>query len=119
MQSDPAKIGFSPDPVLIRAHLCCTGLNMAPHGNKWSPIDAVACKGQVMPGATAWLDAPYQILVLSSGVGPSWSLLPNIRCLWCHDMTSYARLQTNVLAKLVDTTCVFKVAGAAAGQGEQ
>jgi len=43
---------------------------------------AVACRGLVMPGATAWLDAPCQILVLSSGVW--WSLLLVIRCLWRH-----------------------------------
>jgi len=28
-------------------------------------------------------------------------------------MTSYSRLQTNVLAKFVDTTCIFRDAGAA------
>jgi len=49
---------------------------------------------------------PYQILVLSSGVGPWWSLLPNIRCLWRHYMTSYSRLQTNILAKFVDIPCI-------------
>ena len=38
-----------------------------------SVLRSVACRGLVMPGATAWLDAPYQILVLSSGVW--WSLL--------------------------------------------
>ena len=74
----------------------------------------VACRGQVMPGATAWLDAPSQILVLSSGVW--WSLLLDIRCLWRHNMTSYSRLQTNVLAKFVDTTCIFRDAGAAVGK---
>ena len=56
-------------------------------------LDSVACRGLVMPGATAWLDAPFQILVLSSGVW--WSLLLNTRYLWRHDMTSYSRLQTN------------------------
>jgi len=34
------------------------------------------CRGLVMPGATAWLYAPYQILVLSSGV---------CRSLWLDD----------------------------------
>ena len=34
-------------------------------------------------------------------------------------MTSYSRLQTNVLAKFVDTTFVFRDAGAAVGQREQ
>jgi len=34
-------------------------------------------------------------------------------------VTSYSRLQTNVLAKFVDTTCIFRDAGAAIGQGEQ
>jgi len=30
-------------------------------------------------------------------------------------MTSYSRLQTNVLAKFVDTTCIFRDDGTAAG----
>jgi len=34
-------------------------------------------------------------------------------------MTSYPRLQTNVLAKFVDTTCIFRDAGAAVGHGEK
>jgi len=48
-------------------------------------IWTVACRALVMPGATAWLYAPYQILVLSSGVW--WSLLLDIRCSWRHNMT--------------------------------
>jgi len=32
-------------------------------------------------------------------------------------MTSYSRLQINVLAKFVDTTYIFRDAGAAVGQG--
>jgi len=32
-------------------------------------------------------------------------------------MTSYSRLQTNVLAKFVDTTCIFMDAGTTVGQG--
>jgi len=66
---------------------------------------AVACRDLVMPGATAWLYAPYQILVLSSGI--QWSLLLDIRCLWRHNMTSCSRLRTNVMTKFVDTTCVL------------
>jgi len=69
-----------------------------------------------MPGATAWLD-DFRILVLSSGVW--WSFLLDIRCLWRHNVMSYSRLQTNVLAKFVDITCIFRDAGAAVGQGEQ
>jgi len=34
-------------------------------------------------------------------------------------VTSFSRLQTNILAKFVDTTCMFRDAGAAIGQGEQ
>ena len=34
-------------------------------------------------------------------------------------VTSYSGLQTNVLSKFVDTTCIFRDAGAAVGQGEQ
>ena len=60
---------------------------------------------------------PYQILVLSSGVGPWWSLLLNMRCLWRHDMTSYSRLETNVLATFVDT-CIFSDAGAEKDLGQ-
>jgi len=33
-----------------------------------------------------------------------------------HNMTSYSHLQTNVLAKFVDTTCIFRDAGAAVGK---
>jgi len=32
-------------------------------------------------------------------------------------MTSHSRFQTNVLAKFVDATCIFRNAGAAVGQG--
>jgi len=35
------------------------------------------------------------------------SLLMDIRCLQCHHMTSYLCLQTNILAKCVDTTCIL------------
>jgi len=62
---------------------------------------------------------PYQILVLSSGVGPWWSLLQHIHCLWRHNMTSYSRLYTNVLAKFVDTTYISRDTGAAVRQWEQ
>ena len=79
-------------------------------------IRTVACRGLVVTRATALLDAPYQILLLSSGVGLWWSLWLVIRCLWRHSMTSYSRLQTNVLAKFVDTTCIFRDAGVAVGQ---
>ena len=65
----------------------------------------VACRGLVIPGVTAWLYAPLQILVLNSGVW--WSLLLDIRWWWRHSMTSYSRLQTNVLAKFVDATCIL------------
>jgi len=38
--------------------------------------------------------------------GVWWSLLLDIRCLWRHNVTSYSHLQTNVLVKLIFTTCV-------------
>jgi len=41
--------------------------------------DPAACKGLVIPAATAWLDAPLPVLGLSSGVW--WSLLLVIRYL--------------------------------------
>ena len=41
----------------------------------------------------------YQILALSSGIW--WLLLLDVRCLWRHNMTSYARLQANVLTKFL------------------
>jgi len=75
---------------------------------------SVECRGGDARGDC--LDAPYQILILSSSVGLWWSLLPNIRCLLRHNMTSHSRLQTNVLAKFVDATCIFRDAGAAAGR---
>jgi len=70
----------------------------------------VACRGLVMPWVTAWLYSPYQILVLCSGV---WSsLLLDMRCLWRHNMTSNSGLQTNVLAKSIDITCIiFYISG--------
>ena len=68
-------------------------------------------------GASASLHAPYVILGLSSGV--LWSLLMDMRCICRHHMTSYSRLQTNVLVKCVDTTCIFRDAREAVGQGEQ
>jgi len=52
---------------------------------------------------------------LRSGVW--WWLLLDIRCLWRHNMTSYSRLQTKVLAMFVDTTCTTRAAGAAVGLG--
>jgi len=64
------------------------------------------CLGRLLD----WMP-PSQFMVLSSGV--KWSLLLDIRCLWRHNMTSYSRLQTNVLAKFVDTACVFRDARAA------
>jgi len=49
--------------------------------------------------ATAWLDAPYQILVLSTGAW--WSLLLNIGCVWRHNMTSYSSLQPTLWRSLL------------------
>jgi len=76
----------------------------------------VACSGVVMPGATVLLDAP-----LRNSIIEQWRmvvLLLDIRCLWRHNMTSYSRLQNNVLAKFVDTTtCIFRDPGVAVGQG--
>ena len=57
---------------------------------------------------------PYQIPVLSSTVW--WSLLLDIRCMWRHYTTSYLCLPTNVLAKFVHTTCIFRDAGGAVGK---
>jgi len=57
----------------------------------------------------AWGDCliacPYQIFIVSSGEW--WSLLLDMRCLRRHNITSYSRLQTNVLAKFLDTTCIL------------
>jgi len=36
-----------------------------------------------------------------------WSFAFGVRCLWRHNLTSYSCFQTNVLAKFVDTTCIF------------
>jgi len=57
------------------------------------------------PGRLLDCMPPYHILVLSSGVW--WELLLDMRCLLHHTMTSFSRLQTNVLAKFVDTTCIL------------
>jgi len=58
------------------------------------------CTGRLLD----WMP-PYQNLVLSSGVW--WSLLLHIRCLWRHNMTSYSRVQPNVMAKFVGTSCIL------------
>jgi len=80
---------------------CCSGSGFPIASSKYRLV-LVACRGLVVPGATAWLYPAYKILELSSGVW--WSLLLDIRCLWRHNMMSYSRLQTNVLAKFVDTS---------------
>jgi len=73
---------------------------------------AVACRGLVMPGATAWSDAPLPNFSIQQ-----WRMVVMFTgCLWRHNMTSYSRLQTNVLEKFVDTTCIFRDAGAAVGK---
>jgi len=36
-----------------------------------------------------------------------WSFLFHVRCLWRHNWTSYSCFQTSVLAKFVDTICIF------------
>ena len=46
----------------------------------YTSTNSVACRDLVIPGATAWLYAPDQILVLSSDVW--WSLFLDIRYLW-------------------------------------
>ena len=76
---------------------------------------SVACRGLVMPGATAWLDAPlpnssieqWRMVVIVTGY---------MMFVTSQSMTSYLRLQTNVLAKFVDTTCLFRDAGGAVGK---
>ena len=68
----------------------------------------------VQRSGDAWLYAPYQFPGLSCGVW--WSFLLDIRGLWRHNMTSYSRLQTNVLAKFVETTCIFREVGSAVGK---
>ena len=30
-----------------------------------------------------------------------------VRCFWRHNLTSFSRFRTNVLAKFVDTICIF------------
>jgi len=36
-----------------------------------------------------------------------WSFVFGVRCLWCHNLTSYSCFQNNVLAKFVDIICIF------------
>jgi len=36
-----------------------------------------------------------------------WLFLFRVRCLWRHNWTPYSFFQTNVLAKFVDTICIF------------
>ena len=42
-----------------------------------------------------------------SFIGIWWSFLFRVCCLWRHNWTSYSCLQTNVLAKIVDTICIL------------
>ena len=76
----------------------------------------MVCRGLVMPWATVWLDAPYQIVVLSSDmvvIVSGYAL-----CVTSQYEFIFTFANT-VLAKFVDTTCIFRDAGAAVGQGEQ
>ena len=36
-----------------------------------------------------------------------WSFVFGVRCLWRHNLMSYLRFQTNVLAKFVDIMCIY------------
>jgi len=36
-----------------------------------------------------------------------WSFVFGVRCLWRQNLKSYSRLQTNVVAKLIDIICIF------------
>ena len=75
----------------------------------------VACKGLVMPGATAWLDAPLQ----NSGI-EQWRMVVIVSGYTLFVTSQYDvifKFVTNVLAKFFDTTCVFSDAGEAVGRG--
>ena len=80
-------------------------------------VGPVACRGLVMPGAIAWLDAP----LLNSSI-EQWCMVVIVTeytlllTSQCDVIFGFA---THVLAKFVDTTCIFSGAGAAVGQGEQ
>jgi len=81
------------------------------YATQWR-AEVLRCLGQLL----GWIPT-YKILILSSSVW--WPFLLVRRCLWRHNMTLYSRLQINVLANFVDTTSIFRDAGAAVGQGEQ
>jgi len=72
------------------------------------PFCAVACRGLVMPWATAWFDTPYTILVLSIGI--RWSLS------WRYAVCDVVIRRHIHVCKFVDT-CIFRDGGAAVGQG--
>ena len=74
------------------------------HFSLWPVSSGVQRSGDARGGLLDCMP-PYQILVLSSSVW--WSLLLDICHLWRHNMTSYSRLQTTVLPKCVDATCIL------------
>jgi len=76
-----------------------------------------ACRGLVMPGATPGLDD-----ALPNSSIEQWCMVVIATGYTLFVTSQYDvifRFATNVLAKFVDTTCIFSDAGAALGQGEQ
>jgi len=83
----------------------------------YSMLCSVACRGLVMPGATAWLDAP-----LPNSSIEQWRtivIVTGYRLFVTSQFDVIFKFETNILAKSVDITCTFRDAGAAGGQGEQ
>ena len=75
----------------------------------------VACRGLVMPGPTACLDAPLPI----SGI-EQWRMVVIVTGYTLFVASQYDVIftfATNVLAKFVDTTCIFRDVGSTVGQG--
>ena len=62
------------------------------------------CPGRLLD----WMP-PYQSLALSSGVW--WSSLLEIRCLWCHNMTSYSGLQPTFWQSLLTQHAYLGMSG--------
>ena len=102
--------------LLWNQSIWCTFDSMVHHkGHKTYSWVAVACKGLVMPGATAWLEA----LLPNSSI-EQWRMVVIVTgyTLWVTLLYDVIfTLATNVLTKFVHTTCIFRDAVAAVGQG--
>jgi len=106
----PLRYCSAPSVGKLKLLLCLWLIN----ANSLYCSQPVACRGLVMPGRLFdWMPpTKFQYWAVAYRW---WSLFLDTQYTVC-DITTW---QTNFLANLVDTTCIFRNAGAAVGQGEQ